>query len=59
MNKIREALEAALHELTTLHGLIVADGAAPHETWQADTTNITALIDEAISELLNNENPLS
>ena len=32
-NKERNALEIARHELTTLHGLIAADGTAPQKIW--------------------------
>lgn len=46
----RAALEAARHELTTLHGLIAADGAAPHETWSIDTAAVVAAIDEALGK---------
>lgn len=49
--KQRSALEAARHELTTLHGLIAADGAAPHETWSIDTSSVVAMIDEALTSL--------
>ena len=48
--KQRKALESARHELTTLHGLIAADGAAPQETWSIDTGDVVAAIDEALSE---------
>jgi hypothetical protein len=50
-DKQRKALEAARHELTTLHGLIAADGAAPQETWPIDTSAVVAAIDEAINEV--------
>jgi hypothetical protein len=46
----RKALEIARHELTTLHGLIAADGAAPTETWTIDTNRVVAAIDEVLSE---------
>ena len=49
-DKQRQALEAARHELTTLHGLTAADGAAPLETWVIDTHAVTAAIDEALME---------
>ena len=42
------ALLAAEHELTTLHGLLAADGAAPSETWTIDTSETLALISEAL-----------
>lgn len=44
------ALEVALHELTTLHGLIAADGAAPQETFPVDTSTAVAFIDQIIAE---------
>jgi len=46
--RMRPALEAARHELTTLHGLTVCDAAAPSETWTIDTSEIVRAIDEAI-----------
>jgi hypothetical protein len=42
------ALKAAQHELTTLNGLVAADGAAPSETWKLDTTATLAKIDAAL-----------
>ena len=59
MQKIKQALEAAHHELTTLHGLIAADAEHPEQTWQISTNAITDLIDDAINELSNSENHLS
>lgn len=49
--KERKALETARHELTTLHGLIAADGAAPNETWSIDTSAAVAAIDDALNEV--------
>jgi hypothetical protein len=49
--KERKALEIARHELTTLHGLIAADGAAPNETWSIDTSAAVAAIDDALNEV--------
>ena len=49
-DKERKALEIARHELTILHGLIAADGAAPKETWNIDTSAVVAAIDEALNE---------
>ena len=43
---IRTALEAARHELSTLHGLYAFDGEAPEETWRLDTTQVVGLIDD-------------
>ena len=48
-DRSRKALEIARHELTTLHGLIAADGAAPSETWSIDTCAAVAAIDDALS----------
>lgn len=48
--KERKALEMARHELTTLHGLMAADGAAPSETWSIDTSAVVSAIDDALSE---------
>lgn len=50
-DKQRKALESARHELTTLHGLIAADGAAPQETWSIDTSAVVSAIDEALNEV--------
>ena len=49
--KLRDALEMARHELTTLHGLIAADGAAPRETWSIDTMGVTSVIDDVLNEV--------
>ena len=46
----RRALEVARHELVTLHGLVVADGAPPDETFEIDTSDVVELIDEALKE---------
>lgn len=51
MSIVKHALEAARHELTTLHGLTLADGAAPQETWQADTKAVIDQIDQALDSL--------
>jgi len=48
---IRSALEAARHELTTLHGLVAADGAAPTETWTLDESHVIRQLDEAIESV--------
>lgn len=48
--QLREALEMARHELTTLHGLVAADGMAPMETWAIDTNKTVAMIDAALNE---------
>ncbi len=48
--KIKAALEAARHELATLHGLIAADGAEPTETWTLDESSILRQLDAAIQE---------
>lgn len=50
-DKERKALEMARHELTTLHGLIAADGAAPNETWSIDTSAAVSAIDDALNEV--------
>lgn len=51
MDPVRRALEVARHELVTLHGLVVADGAAPDETFEIDTIEAVDLIDEALKEV--------
>lgn len=50
IERLREALEVARHELVTLHGLKAADGAAPEETWDIDTSGAVAAIDGALNE---------
>lgn len=47
--RIQAALEAARHELATLHGLLAADGAAPGETWTINVATTLALIDAALA----------
>lgn len=42
------ALKAAQHELTTLNGLVAADGASPTHTWKIDTSATLAKIDAAM-----------
>lgn len=44
-----EALVSARHSLTTLHGLVVCDGAAPEERWTVDESGVLARIDAALS----------
>lgn len=51
--KTRQALEMARHELTTLHGLIAADGACPSETFPIDTSEAKAAIDAVLSEFFD------
>jgi len=55
-NKQRQALELARYELTTMHGLVAADGAAPDITWPIDTSKAVAAIDEALSESSGTDN---
>lgn len=56
-NLIKSALEAARHELTTLHGLIAADGAAPTETWTLDESHIIRQLDVAIEAVDSDTRP--
>ncbi len=51
----REALEAALHELTALHGLVAFDAAAPSETWTIDTSKTADMIEQALEGLKGKE----
>lgn len=51
MTPVRRALEVARHELVTLHGLIVADGAAPNETFEIDTSEAVALLDKVLEQM--------
>lgn len=46
--EIKAALEAARHELVTLHGLIAADAVSPEDTFSIDTTEIVAQLDAVI-----------
>lgn len=57
--QMKKALEEARHELTTLHGLVAADGAAPQETWVIDTNAVIAVIDQALNEALCTDPRLS
>ncbi len=51
MTPVRRALEVARHELVTLNGLQAFDKVAPQESFEIDTQEATALIDEAIASL--------
>lgn len=55
MVKTKEALEAALHALNTLHGLVVADGTNPEMAWETDNIAVIGLVIQAISELEQSE----
>ena len=50
-NHIKEALEQARHELTTLHNLTATDYVESGETWVTDTASIVQLIDGALSAM--------
>ena len=50
--EVRKTLEAVRHELTCLHGLLTADGAAPALTWPLDTTKLVSQIDAALGACL-------
>lgn len=54
---VKSALEAARHELTTLHGLVAADGAAPNETWTLDESEIIRQLDGAIESVGSDSHP--
>lgn len=54
-----QALEAARHELTVMHGLMAFDGAAPQVTWPIDTRKVVALIDGALSQFANGANKVA
>ena len=56
--KTKNALDAARHELTTLHGLLAADGAAPNETWTINVADTLALIDAALASESSEKNSL-
>lgn len=47
LSVLLKALEAARHELITLHGLKAFDGAAPGEVWALDTSSAVKQIDDA------------
>lgn len=51
IEKIKIALNTAHHELTTLHNLSVSDNPKISDSWQTDTSEVTQLIDEALTEL--------
>jgi hypothetical protein len=55
--KIRMALEIALHDLTFFHGLVVCDSAVPVETFDIDTNAITQRIEEVIREFFDTDTP--
>ncbi len=48
---ITDALEDARHELVTLNDLMAYDGEAPADTWELDTTEAVARIDEALERI--------
>lgn len=50
-NHIKEALEQARHELTTLHNLTVTNNVESGKTWVTDTASIVKLIDGALSAM--------
>jgi hypothetical protein len=54
-DKVRMALEIALHDLTCFHGLVVCDGAAPNETFEIDTNAITQRIEAVIREFFDTD----
>ena len=43
-------MEAARHELVTLHGLVAHDGAAPDHQWPIDTKQTIALLDAVLTQ---------
>jgi hypothetical protein len=47
---LREAAKAARHELTTLHGIEVCDGAAPGERWAIDCRAVLDQLGEALGK---------
>lgn len=49
-DQMEDALEAARHTLSTLHGLLAADGAAPEERWTLDTNEEVQQIDAALAQ---------
>lgn len=49
------ALESARHELTALHGLLAADGAAPSLTWNLNTSAVVAELDQALRQVSNTD----
>ena len=55
----REAMEYARHELTTLHGLVAADGAAPTITWEIDTSVAVAKLDTVLTAVAETDTVLS
>lgn len=51
MSIVKKALESARHELTTLHGLVAADGTSPSATFNIDVSGLIDLLDQALSEV--------
>lgn len=49
VDELVDALKAAMHELTTLHGLYVYDGPAPTERWQLDIAGVTGQLEDALA----------
>lgn len=47
VDELIEALKAATHELTTLHGLYVYDGPTPKERWQLDVSMVLGQLEDA------------
>lgn len=52
------ALHHVLHELTTLHGLVAADGEAPDETFPIDTSDARAHLEAAFPQLKELPGPI-
>ena len=52
MSPIQLALEVALNELTSLHGLHVTDVPEEKYVWEIDTKDVTELIVKALETLM-------
>ena len=55
--KVRRALERARHAISTLNGLVAADGEAPGETWTIDERDVVRYLDEAIESFGSDRGP--
>ena len=55
MSPIQLALEVALHELSTLHGLHVTDVPYVVYTWDIDTSEVTEMLSKVLDGLRPDE----
>jgi hypothetical protein len=48
ITQLKSTLESVRHELTTLEGLIAADGQAPSQTWPLSFSSLLESVDESL-----------